>query len=491
MDQIDSGKMQSFQSYLRFCYMAVTDDGRFVSNFQSHRGYIIIYECDAWIINSFSGKGSQLHGRKLITIYYHDHQWFVSKEQGVTDRTISEIVNEARIRKSLGKLQSKVDSIHESGDNKEINKLVIPPLTSTKMDVGADGLPVLKEKEEALIKDGLTGSGSNATSDLPDDLPTSTNVGDRPTGSVISNGLSSLADPMKDGSTEPLSESIAVTSDEGPASSIQPSQFVVDGDPSTLGSGLALGNGDGHRSSRMPESSTGDTLNESLESAGGGHGDGLSTGVCKTSSTITPRSTIHATWSDVALNKPGHALEEAISRGVVKRGFALDNYRRGIKGEEMTASMIDSLDLDVLLLNGVSITRSMDIDHVLITDRGIFVINSKNINGGIRLVDDEIYCGSSSRPTENSWVQTLDNNVLIVRGKLVEAGYPTSIPIIPLIVVWGGPVSSTGSHSGSFVEGSHLDEWLIRYYDASEIELDKSLFRWIKADMRKSTFWLK
>lgn len=79
----------------------------------------------------------------------------------------------------------------------------------------------------------------------------------------------------------------------------------------------------------------------------------------------------------------------------------------------------------------------------------------------------------------------------IIRGKLVEAGYPTSIPIIPLIVVWGGPVSSTGSHSGSFVEGSHLDEWLIRYYDASEIELDKSLFRWIKADMRKSTFWLK
>lgn len=146
MDQIDSGKMQSFQSYLRFCYMAVTDDGRFVSNFQSHRGYIIIYECDAWIINSFSGKGSQLHGRKLTTIYYHDHQWFVSKEQGVTDRTISEIVNEARIRKSLGKLQSKVDSIHASGDNKEINKLVIPPLTSTKMDVGADGLPVLKEK---------------------------------------------------------------------------------------------------------------------------------------------------------------------------------------------------------------------------------------------------------------------------------------------------------------------------------------------------------
>ena len=232
-------------------------------------------------------------------------------------------------------------------------------------------------------------------------------------------------------------------------------------------------------------------MNESLESAGGGHGDGLSTGVHKTPSMSTPRSTIHATWSDVALNEPGHALEEAISRGVVKRGFALDNYRRGIKGEEMTASMIDSLDLDALLLNGVSITRSMDIDHVLITDRGIFVINSKNINGGIRLVDDEIYCGSSSRPIENSWVQTLDNNVLIIRGKLVEAGYPTSIPIIPLIVVWGGPVSSTGSHSGSFVEGSHLDEWLIRYYDASEIELDKSLFRWIKADMRKSTFWLK
>ena len=87
--------------------------------------------------------------------------------------------------------------------------------------------------------------------------------------------------------------------------------------------------------------------------------------------------------------------------------------------------------------------------------------------------------------------RSVDNNVLIIRGKLVEAGYPTSIPIIPLIVVWGGPVSSTGSHSGSFVEGSHLDEWLTCYYDASEIELDKSLFRWIKADMRKSTFWLK
>ena len=487
MDQIDSGKMQSFQSYLRFCYMAVTDDGRFVSNFQSYRGYIIIYECDAWIINSFSGKGSQLHGRKLITIYYHDHQWLISKEQGVTDRTISEIFNEAQIRKSLGKLQSKVDFIHESGDNKEINKLVIPPLTSTKMDVGVDGLPVLKEEEEALIKDDLAGSGSKATSDLPDDLPTSTNVEDRLTGSAISNGLSSLVDPANDEATGALFESIGVTSDEGSTSSIQSSPFVVDGNLS----GSTLGNGDGHRSSRMPESSTGDTLNESLESAGGGHGDGLSTGVHKTPSMSTPRSTIHATWSDVALNKPGHALEEAISRGVVKRGFALDNYRRGIKGEEMTASMIDSLDLDALLLNGVSITRSMDIDHVLITDRGIFVMNSKNINGGIRLVNDEIYCGSSSRPTENSWVQTLDNNVLIIRGKLVEAGYPTSIPIIPLIVVWGGPVSSTGSHSGSFVEGSHLDEWLTCYYDASEIELGKSLFRWIKADMRKSTFWLK
>ena len=488
MDQIDSGKMQSFQSYLRFCYMAVTDDGRFVSNFQSHRGYIIIYECDAWIINSFSGKGSQLHGRKLITIYYHDHQWLISKEQRVTDRTISEIVNEAQIRKSLGKLQSKVDSIHESGGNKKINKLVIPPLTSTKMDVGVDGLPVLKEEEEALIKDDLAGSGSKATSDLPEDLPTSTNVEDRLTGSAISNGLSSLVDPANDEATGALFESIGVTSDEGSTtSSIQSSPFVVDGNLS----GSTLDNGDRHRSSEAPGFPTGNALDESSESAGGGYDDGFPTGVCKTPSIITPRSTIHATWSDVALNKPGHALEEAISRGVVKRGFALDNYRRGIKGEEMTASMIDSLNLDALLLNGVSITRSMDIDHVLITDRGIFVINSKNINGGIRLVNDEIYCGSSSRPTENSWVQTLDNNVLIVRGKLVEAGYPTSIPIIPLIVVWGGPVSSTGSHSGSFVEGSHLDEWLIRYYDASEIELDKSLFRWIKADMRKSTFWLK
>ncbi len=539
---VDPRKREEFRAYLRRCYMDVTEDGGTIMNFHNHRGYIIFFAGGPSIVNGFSGRGSVLHGRRMLTVYRSGHQWYVVVEPGTTDAEFRKILSNPTVVGSLGRLESKVDRI-ESGNGSTRAGSKLAPVPSNAVLLGSDlseivrslGDPQTSGDVERLSTNGPTvGTAAGVKGDEPFSIKGRTSAGTGNGGSghdVRGVGVSGSdrpvvgtahPDPASSGPRRLVSESLAewpvndttgdgedsVVASVGRPSSSSLSSSVSSSASTTMsmaGEASTAGFGSSHGDQGF-EPSHGNPGPMAVESQGdlGSIGVGPQDGSSSMGShgrDLGPvgfhddfgstRSTIKAPWRDLASNEPGHALEQAIRSGAVKGGYELDNYRRGIEGERKTAEAVESSGVHGLLLNGVGVTRTMDIDHIFITDRGIFVINSKNINGGVRLVDDEIYCGSSTRPLKSTWVQTLDNNVLLIRGKLAEAGYPTSIPIIPLIVVWGGPVTVSGVHDGTFVEGGRLASWLAGRYAAGPVEMDRPLFRWLTSDMRRSSFWMK
>ena len=534
---VDPRKREEFRAYLRRCYMDVTEDGGTIMNFHNHRGYIIFFAGGPSIVNGFSGRGSVLHGRRMLTVYRSGRQWYVVVESGTTDAEFRKILSDPTVVGSLGRLESKVDRIESGGGSTRAGSKLVP-VPSNAVPLGSDLAEIVRSLGDPQTpgdvgRPSTNGPTVGTTAGVKGGEPfdakgrTSTGTEGRTSAGAGSDGgrvvgVSGLdrpvvgmlyPDPALGGPRRLVSESLAewpvndttgdggdsVVAAVGRSSSLPLSTSVsssasttrsMGGEASTAGFGSSHGN-----PGSMAVESQGD-----LGSIGVGPQDG-SGSMGSHERDLGPvgfhddfgstRSTIKAPWGDLASNEPGHALEQAIRSGAVKGGYELDNYRRGIEGERKTAEAVESSGVHGLLLNGVGVTRTMDIDHIFITDRGIFVINSKNINGGVRLVDDEIYCGSSTRPLKSTWVQTLDNNVLLIRGKLAEAGYPTSIPIVPLIVVWGGPVTVSGVHDGTFVEGGRLASWLAGRYAAGPVEMDRPLFRWLTSDMRRSSFWMK
>ena len=116
----------------------------------------------------------------------------------------------------------------------------------------------------------------------------------------------------------------------------------------------------------------------------------------------------------------------------------------GRRGERRVSSVLAGLPSsrykvlnDVLLLNS---NRSSQIDHLVISRCGIFVIETKNIRGWIH--------GSESATT---WTQTIyrnkykflnpiHQNLSHVRGLRALLNYPSHVPIFPVVVISGSGV---------------------------------------------------
>jgi len=67
-----------------------------------------------------------------------------------------------------------------------------------------------------------------------------------------------------------------------------------------------------------------------------------------------------------------------------------DGYKKGVRGEKMVVNFLQELDDSWWLINDVKITKKGgNIDHILVSPKGVFVLETKNYEGSIRCYQDE------------------------------------------------------------------------------------------------------
>ena len=119
--------------------------------------------------------------------------------------------------------------------------------------------------------------------------------------------------------------------------------------------------------------------------------------------------TLEPQWEDMLSRRPGASLREAMA-GVAADKNKSYAYQKGIRGEELTASVLEPLadaESNEFVLHSVPLTDKMDIDHILVDRAGIFIVNSKNYNR-LTVNRDQIAYESNGvmKPVTDTWIQT-------------------------------------------------------------------------------------
>jgi hypothetical protein len=73
-------------------------------------------------------------------------------------------------------------------------------------------------------------------------------------------------------------------------------------------------------------------------------------------------------------------------------------WRAGIEGEQKVVVALMSLDDSYVLINDIKLPSSRgNIDHILLSPKGVFVLETKNYSGMVRCYGDAWYVGSDGR----------------------------------------------------------------------------------------------
>lgn len=214
--------------------------------------------------------------------------------------------------------------------------------------------------------------------------------------------------------------------------------------------------------------------------------------------TMDAVETLEPQWDDMLSRQPGASLRESMARGAADKNYA---YQKGIRGEELTASVLEPLvdsEANEFVLHSVPLTDKMDIDHILVDRAGIFVINSKNYNR-LTVNRDKIEYESNGvmKPVTDTWIQTAARNAEIIRGKLMAYGYAArSIPMHILFSVAGdlnvirNPDVPAGCASIAFISYKNVPEYVHSIDDERRVQLSPRLMKFMRLDMRRSSFWV-
>jgi hypothetical protein len=208
-------------------------------------------------------------------------------------------------------------------------------------------------------------------------------------------------------------------------------------------------------------------------------------------------------WVDLSKNAAGQTMMNSQD---IKRNPA--SREKGYNGELQTARVLNQIceqhDCSYTL-NSIPLRNNLDLDHVLICRKGIFIIDSKMINKGY-LVDGSStwYWGETDRRGFYDWVEyDVQNDLLknrdLIKQRLRDRGYgnvpDTQGLISPLIAMWDGQARLRSSASAKpaveFVNAN--DNGLYHAIDSSIDHpsiLEPDLVDALYSDMRRSTFWL-
>lgn len=216
--------------------------------------------------------------------------------------------------------------------------------------------------------------------------------------------------------------------------------------------------------------------------------------------TMDAVETLEPQWEDMLSRRPGASLREAMS-GVAADKNKSYAYQKGIRGEELTASVLEPLvdaESNEFVLHSVPLTGKMDIDHILVDRAGIFIVNSKNYNR-LTVNRDKIEYESNGvmKLVTDTWIQTAARNAEIIRGKLMAYGYDArSIPMHILFSVAGDlnvirtPDVPAGCASIAFMNYKNVPEYVHSIDAERSVQLSPRLMRFMRIDMRRSSFWV-
>jgi len=160
-----------------------------------------------------------------------------------------------------------------------------------------------------------------------------------------------------------------------------------------------------------------------------------------------------------------------------------DNYMQGIKGEEAVVNALQELDDSWWLINDAKLARRHgNIDHILLSPKGIFLIETKNYGGSVRCYGDNwIKLGKrrgrrrSRRFKIRSASRQVKFQASLLRG-LLKRKLKLDVSIIPVCVLAHPEVKlQTNKPSVKVLKLKDLVGWLQRTrskYHLTEKEMD-------------------
>lgn len=153
--------------------------------------------------------------------------------------------------------------------------------------------------------------------------------------------------------------------------------------------------------------------------------------------------------------------------------------RRGLKGERLISSVLSSLPAEYTLYNDVYLEvkgRSVQIDHVIISRYGVFVIETKNYTGWIYGTEQSEYWTKNMYGNKYQFRNPLKQNYSHIKSLQALLGIPES-KFIPIIVFLNGATLKSDT-IGNVIYSSQLKRTILAYsipvFSDDEVESIKS-----------------
>lgn len=120
----------------------------------------------------------------------------------------------------------------------------------------------------------------------------------------------------------------------------------------------------------------------------------------------------------------------------LKRIYELEklklDYRKGAAGEDFTVRILENLSDDYTVINGLS-TDAGDIDHVVVGPTGIYLIDTKNWKGVVK-VDDKGELLRNEKPTDKQEIRNFQIRVMEIRKRFLSLCNIDDVYFQPLFV---------------------------------------------------------
>jgi hypothetical protein len=142
----------------------------------------------------------------------------------------------------------------------------------------------------------------------------------------------------------------------------------------------------------------------------------------------------------------------------------IERYREGAQGEQLTArEIVKLLPRGWVVLSDLHRDKA-NIDHVLIGPAGVFVLDSKNLNGTVETSGDQLRLtrAGQDRPdyTTDQWASKVRGQAWHV-NELLRERRRTRIWVSGVVVLWAKyPQQHAVGNKMQYVHGPHLIAWL-------------------------------
>ncbi len=147
----------------------------------------------------------------------------------------------------------------------------------------------------------------------------------------------------------------------------------------------------------------------------------------------------------------------------------IENWKLGAEGERKTEKALASLERPRwLVLHDVECPRG-NYDHIVVGAAGVFLLETKNLQGTVHMRDGEPHLRRRSDPEADkvcSWIRSAALGGAAELKKEIERRTGRRLWVQAVVVLWSG--FEEGTHEDEkcvFLHGSRLLEWLSRRPD--------------------------